>query len=480
MASMKNISMTALLAFAIFASSATYAQNAKPAAKAKTAQSMAVKKTTATAAKPAFVEPEMVFVEGGTFIMGCTPEQGNDCQPEEKPSHQVTLSSFYIGKYEVKEAEWLAVMGKADEVSKSYAYRSSSNLPAEGMDRVEIQEFIKKLNAKTGKQYRLPTEAEWEYAARGGNKSKGYKYSGSNNINDVAWYGESMTNGTPVHPVGAKQPNELGIYDMSGNLIESCSGWAGDYSNKAQTNPQMTPPDYLTVVRGGGSCSPASECRVSARGRADLEPVEYGQDGFGFRLAYSSNAVQNKPGDKYAQPTESSSPTRKPVATQNGGAAAQNKPGDKNAPAKESSSPTAKPIEPQNNGTKEFSWPSKTFPCNIPFKILKMGNREFAWEIQSITCKGPVTYKRGSVSVSAYSFTLKGKGIVSTKNFTMGSRSFKFVPEERNSGNINMTQAAAYIFPAVNAGESFEFEFKGLFPGYYNEKLFAGFLILCE
>jgi len=126
-----------------------------------------------------------------------------------------------------------------------------------------------------------------------------------------------------------------------------------------------------------------------------------------------------------------------------------------------------------SNTTKnEFSWPCKKFPCEIPFKILNKGNRTFAWEIQSITCTGQANDRSG------YLFTVKGKGAVNSKVISVGSRSITFVPEEKNSTAINTNQAAVYIFPAVDANESFEFNFKGLFPGYYNAKLFAGFLIL--
>ena len=282
---MKSILMMALLAIAfIIATSTAYAQNAKPAAKPKPAQSATVRKTNTTAAKSKFVEPEMVFVEGGTFTMGCTSEQGNDCSDEEKPAHQVTLSSFYIGKYEVTQAQWLAVMGKSPEFCN---YSRNGNSPASGLQYYAIQEFIRKLNVKTGKQYRLPTEAEWEYAARGGNQSKGYKYSGSNNLGDVAWYGEDSSKGYTSYPVGKKLPNELGIYDMSGNLEEYCSNEYDTYNSQAQTNPQGSPGKYKIAVRGGEANSDASRCRVSAREYADTNN-EYGWDNFGFRLAISS------------------------------------------------------------------------------------------------------------------------------------------------------------------------------------------------
>ncbi|MBQ7951520.1 MAG: SUMF1/EgtB/PvdO family nonheme iron enzyme [Alistipes sp.] len=186
---------------------------------------------------------DMVFVKGGTFTMGATSEQGADAYDDEKPAHSVTLSDFYIGKYEVTQAQWRAVMGSNPSSFKG------DNLPVENVSWNDIQKFIQKLNTQTGKEFRLPTEAEWEYAARGGSKSRGYKYSGSNNIGDVAWY--SGNSGSKTHPVGQKQPNELGIYDMSGNVWEWCSDWYGSYSSSSQTNPKGPNSGDYRVLRGG-------------------------------------------------------------------------------------------------------------------------------------------------------------------------------------------------------------------------------------
>ncbi|MBR5241384.1 MAG: SUMF1/EgtB/PvdO family nonheme iron enzyme [Muribaculaceae bacterium] len=200
---------------------------------------------------------QMVYVEGGTFTMGATSEQGSDARDDEKPSHKVTLSSYYIGKYEVTQAQWRAIMGK------NPSYFTGDNNPVEMVRWYEAQEFCKKLSELTGKKYRLPTEAEWEYAARGGKKSKGYKYSGSNNIEDVAWY--TSNSGSKTHPVGQKQPNELGIYDMSGNVNEWCYDWYDSYTSLPQTDPTGAASGSYRVNRGGSWSYYAYGCRVSNR-----------------------------------------------------------------------------------------------------------------------------------------------------------------------------------------------------------------------
>lgn len=199
----------------------------------------------------------MVYVSGGTFSMGATSEQGSDAGYNEKPAHRVTLSSYYIGKYEVTQAEWRAVMGSNPSNFKG------DNLPVENVSWNDCQEFIRKLNSLTGKNFRLPTEAEWEFAARGGNNSRGYKYSGSNDIGSVAWY--YSNSGSNTHPVGQKSPNELGLYDMSGNVWEWCQDWLGGYPSSVQTNPTGPISGFLRVRRGGGWGSFAGSCRVSLR-----------------------------------------------------------------------------------------------------------------------------------------------------------------------------------------------------------------------
>ena len=215
----------------------------------------------------------MISVEGGSFVMGATSEQGSDAYNDEKPAHQVTLNDFYIGKYEVTQELWTAVMG-----SNPSSF-TGTNLPVESVSWDDCQTFISKLNELTGKTFRLPTEAEWEYAARGGNKSKGYKYSGSNTIDDVAWY--SSNSSSKTHEVGTKAPNELGIYDMSGNVYEWCSDWYGSYSTSAQVDPTGPSTGSYRVLRGGRWSNNARYCRVSNRGNDTPSNRYYGS---GFRL----------------------------------------------------------------------------------------------------------------------------------------------------------------------------------------------------
>ncbi len=187
----------------------------------------------------------MVAVDGGTFTMGATAEQGNSYYSDERPTHQVTLSDFMIGQTEVTEALWTAVMGS----NPSY-YKKGDNYPVEYVSWDDCQTFITKLNQLTGATFRLPTEAEWEFAARGGNQSKGYKYAGSNNREEVSWY--EMYSGGSKHPVATKAPNELGIYDMSGNVWERLQDWYGSYSSEAQTDPTGPASGTKRATRGGG------------------------------------------------------------------------------------------------------------------------------------------------------------------------------------------------------------------------------------
>ena len=218
----------------------------------------------------------MVRVEGGTFTMGATPEQGSDEYRMAEPAHQVTVSSFSIGKYEVTQEEWRAVMGSNPS---NFIFRGSKR-PVEQVSWNDCQEFISKLNAKTGMHFHLPTEAQWEYAARGGNRSQHYKYAGSSVIESVAWFDDNS--GSQTHDVGTKAPNELGLYDMSGNVSEWCYDWYGRYSGESQTNPAGPASGSYRVNRGGFWFCNASGCRVSNRGNCT---PDYGLSHIGLRLA---------------------------------------------------------------------------------------------------------------------------------------------------------------------------------------------------
>ena len=223
----------------------------------------------------------MVKVEGGTFLMGDTLELfdfgfGGD----ERPVHEVTLSDYYIGETEVTQALWQAVMG-----SNPSEFKGNDLLPVECVSWDDCQEFIAKLNTLTGRQFRLPTEAQWEYAARGGNRSEGYIFSGRDNLDDVGWYCDNadlFVDDRGLRQVATKAPNELGLYDMSGNVYEWCQDWLGEYGKYAQTNP--TGPSWGTyrVVRGGDWRSLTEFCLVSYR----LGSIpQHGVDVLGLRLA---------------------------------------------------------------------------------------------------------------------------------------------------------------------------------------------------
>ena len=217
---------------------------------------------------------KMIAVEGGTFLMG-SPASDTEAYDDEKPQHEVTLSNYYIGETEVTQELWEAVMGS------NPSYLEGVKLPVENVSWYDCQAFIGKLNAQTGKTFRLPTEAEWEYAARGGKKSKGYIYSGSNSIGDVAWYLDNS--GETTHEVGTKQANELGIYDMSGNVYEWCQDWYGEtyYENSSTTDPQGPASGTYCVLRGGSWTSFARYCRVAFR--RGYNPVS-GNGSYGLRL----------------------------------------------------------------------------------------------------------------------------------------------------------------------------------------------------
>ena len=219
---------------------------------------------------------DMVRVEAGTFTMGATAEM-KDPYDDEKPIHRVTLTNdYYIGKYEVTQALWKAVMGN------NPSYFKGDNLPVEKVSWDDCQEFISKMNHITGKTFRLPTEAEWEYAARGGNKSRGYRYSGSNNLSAVAWYDDNS--GKKTHAVGTKQANELGIYDMSGNVREWCQDKLRVYSSSSQVNPTGANSEPYRMIRGGDYVYDARSCRSSNR---YCQRQDFPLSIFGLRLVLS-------------------------------------------------------------------------------------------------------------------------------------------------------------------------------------------------
>lgn len=203
---------------------------------------------------------KMVQVEGGTFTMGATPEQSKLADSEEKPAHKVTLSTYYIGETEVTQALWTAVMGSNPSRKKG------DNLPVGCVSWNDCQDFIRKLNSLTGQRFRLPTEAEWEFAARGGKKSRGYMFSGGNTLDAVGWYNDNCQ--YKIHEVKSKAPNELGLYDMSGNVSEWCQDWFDSYQSSPQTNPVNTKQaEYVDgrISRGGDFNTYARFCRVSSR-----------------------------------------------------------------------------------------------------------------------------------------------------------------------------------------------------------------------
>lgn len=202
----------------------------------------------------------MMRVPGGTFTMGCSrPSSLKHSYEADKPTHRVTVDSFYMGKYEVTQRLWVEVMG-----NNPSRWTHNDSLPVEQVSYADCQIFIARLSQMTGYRFRLPTEAEWEFAARGGNRSKGYVYPGCDgDLGAVAWYG--MNSGNVTHPVGRLKPNELGLYDMAGNVWEWCSDWYSDYTSAPQTNPRGPKHGENRILRGGSLNSPSWGCAVSDR-----------------------------------------------------------------------------------------------------------------------------------------------------------------------------------------------------------------------
>ncbi len=224
------------------------------------------------------IDSRMIRVDSGSFTMGCADEKDTTCYYWEKPAHKVSINTFYMSKFPVTQKEWETIM------SSNPCYNHCPDCPVENVTWEDAKKFIDKLNLMSGKRYRLPTEAEWEYAARGGNKSRGYKYAGDNDIEQVAWYYKNS--GKRTHPVGKLKPNELGLYDMTGNVWQWCSDWFGvEYYNFSPASnpkgPDGTSDNYKSC-RGGSWYYPAADCRVSNR---DRYPINAKDDDVGFRLA---------------------------------------------------------------------------------------------------------------------------------------------------------------------------------------------------
>ena len=225
------------------------------------------------------IEKNMIFIQGGTFAMGCTSEQGSDCYDDESPTHSVSISDFHISKYEVTFEEYDVYCEATGAKKPDDEGWGRGERPVINVSWYDAKDFCEWLSKESGKTYRLPTEAEWEYAARGDNSSRAYKYAGSNNIKSIAWYYNNSGNKT--HPVGQKSANELGLYDMSGNVCEWCSDWYGNYSSNSQTNPRGVSSEGRRVRRGGSWFSNAKDCRPSFR---NSRSPSYSVDSIGFRL----------------------------------------------------------------------------------------------------------------------------------------------------------------------------------------------------
>ncbi len=222
----------------------------------------------------------MMLVPGGTFTMGCTrPNAVKHTYEASYPTHSVTVDTFYMSQFEVTQKLWMAVMDTNPSL-----WRGNDSLPVEQVSYNDAQIFIARLSQITGYRFRMPTEAEWEYAARGGRRSHGYVYPGADGApGGVAWYGMNSNNHT--HPVGRKKPNELGIYDMAGNVWEWCSDWYSNYTAEAQTNPRGPKHGENRILRGGCMTSPSWGCAVHDR---SWYLPDYGYGFNGLRLVLDS------------------------------------------------------------------------------------------------------------------------------------------------------------------------------------------------
>ena len=230
------------------------------------------------------INMRMVYVEGGTFTMGCTSEQGGECESDETPNRQTTVSSYYIGMLEVTQSQWEKVMGTSvyqqrDRANSNSTYGVGPDYPMYYVSWEEAKEFCARLSRQTGKTYRLPYEAEWEYAARGGKKNEGTKYSGGWSVDEVAWYDGNSGNST--YQCGTKRSNSLGLYDMSGNVWEWCEDWYGKYLQYDNNNPKGASSGSLRMARGGGWNYVAKYCRVSVR---NYGTPSSRSSGLGFRV----------------------------------------------------------------------------------------------------------------------------------------------------------------------------------------------------
>jgi len=264
-----------MLLFALPLFSATFAQDAGPTHGGKQGTRPApLDPKMAEMVKS--IESKMVTVQGGEFLMGCMNPSDTECLAWERPRHKVTISTFQIAKYDVTQKEWKAIMGTA--APGKYC----AECPVVNVSWNEAQLFINKLNQLSGKNFRLPTEAEWEYAAKGGNKAHGYKYAGSDEPMTVAWYDSVISR--EIHPVGQKKENELGLFDMSGDVWQWCSDWWDPkfYSNSPSNNPNCQVASKERCLRGGSWWGPLRDTRVANR---DKFPPDSKDDDVGFRLA---------------------------------------------------------------------------------------------------------------------------------------------------------------------------------------------------